>query len=1071
MKRDRDDDEEEEEDYGVDDSESHEEEMDISKDVLHEVSSEGYRSLMETWRRDPPPAIDPDAPILFQQIEVDCSMQPSSSAFPCREEKEAVIRMFGCTRGGHSVTAFVHGFQNYFYARAPPWFTDERIFGFFTELNAKVTKAMRGKAKYPIVNVEMVEKQDVMYYNFNKLDKFLKITVSMPSVIREAAAILEAGLQVGMGLQTFELYESKLSIELRFMVDYSIVGCSWVELAGGSWRQRPWKLNTGFEMDKLTTTQLEYDVHYDSVVAHAPEGEYMDVAPLRVLSFDIECAGRPGIFPEPEVDLVIQIANVVTLQGCTEPLIKNVFTLNTCASIPGTKVISFDSEVDLLNAWRHFFQSVDADIVSGYNIVLFDIPFLISRAETLNVGYFAFLGRVRNTPTKVVDKVMTTKQTGARASKKINIEGRVQIDLFVVIQRDYKLSSYSLNGVSAHFLKEQKEDVHHSIISDLQNGDADTRRRLAVYCVKDALLPIRLMVKLMVLVNYVEMGRVTGVPLSFLLTRGQGIRVMSQLYRRTAAHDLVIPTAKRAVEGEKFQGATVLEPLKGFYTDPVSTLDFASLYPSIMRAHNLCYTTLLRPEDVSKVPPEEITTSPTGDKFVKATQRPGLLPLILTELLTKRKAAKKLLKQEKDPFKKAVYDGRQLALKVSANSVYGFTGAQVGDLPCLAISSTVTGFGRQMIEQSKQYAEQTYCRKNGYEHDAVCVYGDTDSIFVKFGCPDMHTAIKLGQECADAITEKLFIPPIELEFEKVYLPLLLMNKKRYAGPLWTSTEKYDYLDSKGLETVRRDNANLTKQVVGTTLDMILLESNPDGAIKFVKQKIADLLQNKIDITDLIITKGLTKTADQYAGNKLGHVELAARMKKRDPGSAPNVGDRVAYVMVKGDKKQKAYELAEDPLFVLENDIPIDFQWYLDHQLAEPLKRIFEPVVPNVSASLLGGDHTRKVYKATNSAGPLMQFAQKSMQCLGCRTVIRSGALCTHCMPREVEIYMTKQHESNLTERQFASLWTTCQRCVKSLNEDVICSNNDCQIFYKRVKAMHDTNKARVTMQRFGPASW
>jgi DNA polymerase delta subunit 1 len=551
---------------------------------------------------------------------------------------------------------------------------------------------------------------------------------------------------------------------------------------------------------------------------------------------------------------------------------------------------------------------------------------------------------------------------------------------------------------------------------------------------------------------------------------------MSQLYRRTREHGLLIPTAKKAVDGAKFQGATVLEPIKGFYRDPVSTLDFASLYPSIMRAHNLCYTTLLLPDEVHLVPPEEVTTSPTGDKFVKASTRPGLLPLILTELLTKRKAAKKLMKQEKDPSKKAVYDGRQLALKVSANSVYGFTGAQVGDLPCLNISSTVTGFGRQMIEQSKQYAEETYCRKNGHEWDAVCVYGDTDSIFVKFGCPDMATAIKLGQECADAITEKLFIPPIELEFEKVYLPLLLMNKKRYAGPLWTSTEKHDYLDSKGLETVRRDNAQLTKDVVGTALNKILLDSDPDGAQEYVKRKIADLLQNRLDIADLVITKGLTKTADGYAaGTHLAHVELAARMKRRDAGSAPKVGDRVAYVMIKGAKGQKAYELAEDPLYVLENNVPIDFQWYLDHQLAEPLKRIFEPVVPNVAATLLSGDHTRKVYKATSMTGALMKYAQKSAQCVGCRGAMPASAgthpLCDGCVPRAGEIMARTLSTTRALERDFALLWSGCQRCQGDLLHDVVCSNNVCPVFYRRTRVQKDVARARETVRRFDALSW
>ena len=103
--------------------------------------------------------------------------------------------------------------------------------------------------------------------------------------------------------------------------------------------------------------------------------------------------------------------------------------------------------------------------------------------------------------------------------------------------RDFKLRSYTLNAVSYHFLQEQKEDVHHSIISDLQNGTDQTRRRLAVYCLKDAYLPLRILEKLMCIINYVEMARVTGVPLGFLLSRGQQIKVISQLLRKVKEYD------------------------------------------------------------------------------------------------------------------------------------------------------------------------------------------------------------------------------------------------------------------------------------------------------------------------------------------------------------------------------------------------------------------------------------------------------------------------------------------------------------------------------------------------------
>eukprot|EP00461_Guttulinopsis_vulgaris_P003404 UN03405 len=165
---------------------------------------------------------------------------------------------------------------------------------------------------------------------------------------------------------------------------------------------------------------------------------------------------------------------------------------------------------------------------------------------------------------------------------------------------------------------------------------------------------------------------------------------------------------------------------------------------------------------------------------MKQKHRVGLLPEILSELLAARKQAKRDMEAATDNFTKQVLNGRQLALKISANSVYGFTGAQVGQLPCLAISSSVTAFGRQMIFHTKNVVEKHYTKANGYEHDAVVIYGDTDSVMVKFGTTKLEESMRLGLEAAGLVSKE-FINPIKLEFEKVYFPYLLMAKKRYAG--------------------------------------------------------------------------------------------------------------------------------------------------------------------------------------------------------------------------------------------------------------------------------------------------
>lgn len=205
---------------------------------------------------------------------------------------------------------------------------------------------------------------------------------------------------------------------------------------------------------------------------------------------------------------------------------------------------------------------------------------------------------------------------------------------------------------------------------------------------------------------------------------------------------------------------------------------------------------------------------------------------------------------------------------------------------------------------------------------------------VKFGPKDVKSTFPLAIEAAEKASE-IFPNPILLEFEKVYFPYLLMNKKRYAGLMWTNPDKYDYMDQKGLETVRRDNCALVRDVIQTSLDKMLIGQDVPGAIDFVKSQISDLLQNKMDISRLVITKSLNKGAEYALGlggkkedykMKQAHVELAARMKKRDAGSAPQMGDRVPYVIIAGAKGAANFEKAEDPIYVLENNMPIDCKW-------------------------------------------------------------------------------------------------------------------------------------------------
>ena len=244
-----------------------------------------------------------------------------------------------------------------------------------------------------------------------------------------------------------------------------------------------------------------------------------------------------------EQDPVIQIANTVTVQGEDKPRSKTIFVLNETTPIVGVNVDVSTDERLLLTKWTNFVNEADVDVLTGYNIQNFDLPYILDRAKALNVlKSVSQLGRIKNQDATIREATFSSAAHGTRKDKECLIKGRTVFDMIKYMRRNHKFSSYTLNNVSAHFLGQQKEDVHYSIISDLQRGSPDDRRRLAVYCLKDAYLPQKLMDKLYVMINYVEMARVTGVPLDFLNSRGQQIKVLSMLYRKCGPLGLIIPT-------------------------------------------------------------------------------------------------------------------------------------------------------------------------------------------------------------------------------------------------------------------------------------------------------------------------------------------------------------------------------------------------------------------------------------------------------------------------------------------------------------------------------------------------
>tara|TARA_B100000497_G_scaffold13203_1_gene15129 strand:- start:4243 stop:5868 length:1626 start_codon:yes stop_codon:yes gene_type:complete len=472
-----------------------------------------------------------------------------------------------------------------------------------------------------------------------------------------------------------------------------------------------------------------------------------------------------------------------------------------------------------------------------------------------------------------------------------------------------------------------------------------------------------------ILLNLLEMAKATWVPLCYLVERGQQIKVFSQLTKKAREMGFMVPTIRYgAIPEEPYEGATVLDAQKGAYYTPITALDFEALYPSIMMAHNLCYSTYVMDEkNYGNIPGVTYETFEIGDRKYKFAQGvESLLPSILLELKQFRKKAKKDMAAATGSMKE-VYNGKQLAYKVSMNSVYGFTGAGKGILPCVPIASTTTCRGRGMIDETKKYVEENF-------PGAKVRYGDTDSVMVEFDVGDRKgvDAVKYSWEVGERAAEEcsaLFKKPNNLELEKVYWPYFLYSKKRYAAKLWTKGKDdqmhMDYIDIKGLQVVRRDNTPHVREVCKELLDVVLTSSDPGPPRELAKERAIELLSGDVPHEKLILSQSLSDTykvdgknvsitSPESVNINQAHVQVVVKMRERKPGSEPQSGDRVPYLLTKtGDPKARAFEKSEDPKFVEEQDIPVDYHYYFQNKFLNPVCDLLEPLFENTKQEIFG----------------------------------------------------------------------------------------------------------------------
>jgi DNA polymerase delta subunit 1 len=750
---------------------------------------------------------------------------------------------------------------------------------------------------------------------------------------------------------------------------------------------------------------------------------YYETAIKNVLSWKNK-EKRIYCLPKLQGDAIIQIGTTVHQFGSDEIIYKHIVTLNSCDTIDGVDVESYATEKELLYAWKEAIRRIDPDMLIGYNIFGFDMPYIWERSveilgtdNTFGIGF----GRKTERECVLIEQHLSSAALGDNMLKYLDLDGIVIVDLYKLMQRN-SLDSYKLDFVANLYLGENKNDIKPSEIFELYKGSAADRKVVAEYCIQDCALVNKLFHKLKVLENNTAMGNVCLVPLSYLFMRGQSIKLFSLVSSFCKNENFCIPVLKNFNENEideddGYEGATVLTPNETMYLEnSITVLDYSSLYPSSMIERNLSHDSYVKDPKYDNIEGVDYMTitydiyEGTGDKKRKVSEKAckfvqfknnekGIIPRILMKLLTQRKNTRKKMEYETitmnsgekfiglvketdgilcvtdvekgsswkldvnevlyredtyNNFEKQVFDALQLAYKVTSNSLYGATGARVSPIYLKEIAACTTATGRERIEMAKTFVEKNYT-------GAEVIYGDTDSIFIKFsfynadgseilGKATLPLSIEMGKRVENDI--KAIMPePQALLYEKTMFPFIIFSKKRYVGLLYEDdANKKPKLKSMGIVLKRRDNAMIVKKIYGGIIDILLYKYDLNAAVDFLRTELQKLINGEYPLEDLIVTKTLKGTYKDRT--KIAHATLVDRMGERGD-EKPQVNDRIPYVYidVKGEHIKLQGDRIEHPDYIREHGLMPDYQFYITNQLTKPIAQIFALCVeklPNYS---------------------------------------------------------------------------------------------------------------------------
>ncbi|KAF1934176.1 uncharacterized protein M421DRAFT_114633 [Didymella exigua CBS 183.55] len=765
-----------------------------------------------------------------------------------------------------------------------------------------------------------------------------------------------------------------------------------------------------------------------------------------------------------------------------------------------TEVEYEEDELDLINHIVDIVRQFDPDILTGYEVHNSSWGYLIERARMkFEYNLCDEISRMKSQSHGRFGK--EADRWGFTHTSTIRVTGRHMINIWRAMRGELNLLQYTMENVVFHLLHKR---IPHYTHSDLTGWYLSTKPRDLSKVLNHFVSRIQLNLDILqaneIVPRTSEQARLLGVDFFSVISRGSQFKVESTMFRIAKPENFVLISPSRKQVGQ--QNALeclplVMEPQSDFYSSPLLVLDFQSLYPSVMIAYNLCYSTCLgrvtswrgrnkmgfmdfkREPRLLELVKDHINIAPNGMIYVKPEMRKSLLAKMLGEILETRVMVKSGMKQDKDDKTlQQLLNNRQLALKLLANVTYGYTSASFsGRMPCSEIADSIVQTGRETLEKAIALIHAT--EKWGAE----VVYGDTDSLFIYLKGRTRDQAFTIGEEISKAITDAN-PRPIKLKFEKVYHPCVLLAKKRYVGFKYEHRNQTEPdFDAKGIETVRRDGTPAEQKIEERALKILFRTADLSQVKSYFQDQCAKIMQGRISIQDFLFAKEVKLGTYSDRGPPPPGALIAMKRMLADPRTEPQYGERVPYVVITGAPGARLIDRCVAPEVLLANDhLELDAEYYISKNLIPPLERIFNLVGANVRQWY---DEMPKVQRMRNITIPLpskpnpgiaggqtnlkktLESYMKTSSCLVCRAKLpppptylpgiapdtfSTLPLCGKCLRRPARALLTLKERIREAEVRVKEVDMVCRSCSGlAWGEEIRCDSRDCPVFYTRVK--------------------